>query len=80
MTRATLADFAGYRGKGGEVEGTTGGVWGATLAEFAGYRGRGVRWRGRLEGSGGHLWLNLPGIGEGAGGEGRKEGRRADER
>ena len=47
---APEADFAGYRGKGGEVEGTTGGVWGAPEAEFAGYRGRGAR-RGR-EGKG----------------------------
>ena len=55
------------------MEETTGGVWGATLAEFAGYSGKGVRWRGRLEGSGGHLWQILPGIG-------RRGARRREEK
>ena len=49
---------------------TTGGVGGAPEADFAGYRGRGWRWRGRLDGSAGHLKQILPGIRE----EGEVEG------
>ena len=49
---------------------TTGGVGGAPEADFAGYRGRGWRWRGRLDGSAGHLKQILPGIREEGGGGG----------
>ena len=63
-----MADFAGYRGKGGEVEGTTGGVWGDALADFAGYRGKGDEvvtragiWDPRLGASGAKQLKLLPG-------------------